>query len=402
MSAWKKAQPGIRYRQHPTRRHGILPDRYFTIYHKVDGRIVEEGLGWGSEGWTVEKVAKILADLKANKRKGTGPRTLKEQRDEQERELRKQEAEGLTVAEFWEGDYKNNLAGRMKDASADRELREFRLRIKPALGKKPLKDVTSADLERVIDRMRVDHLSPRTQDYFRGTFSRLWKRAAKRKLVKAGDNPAGEIKIKLGNNTRLRVLTSSELKTILDRVAGINTNDHAFTLFCALTGCRFSEAAGLTWEHVDFQRRVALFPETKNRDPREVYLVDPIFEILKRRGGGATGELVFLGESGKPYTEPPRLFRTVVKNLGLNKNRSKRDRVCFHTLRHTAATLAARRGTPVKDLQVVFGWRTPSMVFRYAKGDEGIQRQALEGVAQALTGEPAKVVPFKRKSEVAS
>ena len=57
------------------------------------------------------------------------------------------------------------------------------------------------------------------------------------------------------------------------------------------------------------------------------------------------------------------------------------DKVSFHSLRHTAATLAARRGTPVKDLQILFGWRTPSMVFRYAKGDEDAQRRAMSGIA---------------------
>jgi integrase len=165
-----------------------------------------------------------------------------------------------------------------------------------------------------------------------------------------------------------------------------------------LTGCRFSEAARLSWEHVDLTRRVALFPETKNRDPREVYLADPLFEMLERRGPGATGELVFVGASGRPYTQPPRLFRTVVEELGLNQGRSNRDRVCFHTLRHTAATLAARRGTPVKDLQLVFGWRTPSMVFRYSKGSEAIQKQALEGVAQTLVGESARVIPLRKRA----
>jgi integrase len=86
-----------------------------------------------------------------------------------------------------------------------------------------------------------------------------------------------------------------------------------------------------------------------------------------------------------------------VDSLKLNEGRGKRDRVSFHTLRHTAATFAARRGTPVKDLQLLFGWKTPSMVFRYAHGDEAIQRQAVEGVAQALLGEPAKVIPLVRK-----
>jgi len=45
-------------------------------------------------------------------------------------------------------------------------------------------------------------------------------------------------------------------------------------------------------------------------------------------------------------------------------------------------------------MQVLFGWKTPSMVFRYAKGNEDVQRRAMQGLAQSLTAEPGKVVPM--------
>jgi hypothetical protein len=51
-------------------------------------------------------------------------------------------------------------------------------------------------------------------------------------------------------------------------------------------------------------------------------------------------------------------------------------------------------------MQVVFGWKTPSMVFRYAKGSEDVQRQAMQGIAQALTGEMGKVLPMIKKVAV--
>ena len=392
---WKKAHPGIRYREHPERKHGILPDRYYTLYYKLAGKSKNEALGWASEGWTLEKAIDTLNDLKRNRRKGTGPRTLKEQRQEQDLEQKRRQADGLTVSEFWEEDYLSVLKARVKASSADREIREFNMRSKPTIGDKPLKEVSEIDVERIIDKMRADGLTPRTQEYLRGTLFRLWKHGARRKLVKAGDNPAAGIRVPQGNNGRLRVLTSSELKEILDRLAGLNAQDYKLTLFCALTGCRFSEAARLTWEHVDLVRRVALFPETKNRDSREVYLADPIIEALG--APGSTGTRVFVAAQGKPYREPPKAFKTVVDHLKLNEERGKRDRVVFHSLRHTAATVAARRGTPIKDLQIMFGWKTPSMVFRYAKGDEAIQRQASDGIAQALLGEPAKVLPLRRK-----
>jgi integrase len=150
----------------------------------------------------------------------------------------------------------------------------------------------------------------------------------------------------------------------------------------------------LTWEYVDFGRGTALFIDTKNNEVREVYLVPELLSMLDGIGMGGAGEYVFKQKNETPFKEPPRTFKTAVDNLELNKNRGPRDRITFHSLRHTAATLAARRGTPVKDMQVLFGWKTPSMVFRYAKGNEDVQRRAMQGLAQSLTAEPGKVVPM--------
>jgi len=395
---WKKAHPGIRFREHPQRKHGVNRDRYYTIYQKIDGRTIEEGLGWASEGWTVAKAAKILANLKENRKKGEGPRTLKEQREAEELARLKRKATNLTVSECW-NDYQHDLLARVKPSSSIREIQEFTFRIKPEIGEKPLREVTSADIMRILDKMRADGLKPRTQEYLRGTFYRLWKHQATRKIVKQGDNPAVGIGLPKVSNTRLRVVTSSELKDMLDRLAELNPADHDMTLFCALTGCRLSESAKLTWEHVDLAREAAFFPETKNRDPREVHLSEPVLEMLRKKGHKGTGERVFLTAKGRPYVGAPPTFRTVVDELKLNENRKPLDRLTFHGLRHSAATYAARHGTPVKDLQVLFGWKTPSMIFRYAKGSQEIQRKALEGLAQTLTGEPAKVIPLRKTAK---
>ena len=58
--------PGVRYKLHPSRRHGINFDKYFSIRDRVDGKLKEEGLGWASEGWTEKKAGAELAKLKEN------------------------------------------------------------------------------------------------------------------------------------------------------------------------------------------------------------------------------------------------------------------------------------------------------------------------------------------------
>lgn len=403
MAKWKASgTKGVRYYEHETRKHGLRKDRYYSIRYQVSGKRKEEGLGWSSEGMTEKKAVTELVRLQENNRRGEGPRTRQESRAENDRQQARQLAEGLSLADFWEQDYIHHLKARLtKKSSWEKEVTHFTTRIKPIMGSKPLKEITPEDAELMLERMKAEGLTPRTRQYAIGTLFRIWKHAARRKLVKAGDNPAAGVQIEKVNNTRLRVLTPAQLKEILDALLAIDPAAHDIAMFCAFVGCRFSEAAKLTWEHVDLTRGAAVFTDTKNKDTREVYLVPVLLTMLKRIGTGGAGEHVFFRQSGVPYKEPPRSFRTAVDQLGLNAGRGPRDQATFHSLRHTAATLAARRGVPIKDMQILFGWKTPAMVFRYAKGDEDTQRRAMQGLAQSLTAEPAKVVPLM-KTETAS
>ena len=73
MAKWKSAGKGVRFREHETRKYKGQPDKYFTIRYKVDGKLVEEGLGWASEGWNVTKAVTERENLRQNYRKGEGP-----------------------------------------------------------------------------------------------------------------------------------------------------------------------------------------------------------------------------------------------------------------------------------------------------------------------------------------
>lgn len=47
---WIAAAKGIRYREHETRKHGKRPDRYWCIQYKLNGKTINEAVGWWSEG----------------------------------------------------------------------------------------------------------------------------------------------------------------------------------------------------------------------------------------------------------------------------------------------------------------------------------------------------------------
>ncbi|MDO9082692.1 MAG: site-specific integrase, partial [Humidesulfovibrio sp.] len=85
--------PGVRYREHSTRRKGGKLDRYFFIrYYDSQGKRHEEGLGWSSEGWTAEQASKVLGDIRTNIRLGSGPASLADKRKLKEQAQREQAA----------------------------------------------------------------------------------------------------------------------------------------------------------------------------------------------------------------------------------------------------------------------------------------------------------------------
>ena len=61
MAKWIKAAEGIRYQEHPKRKNGINLDRYYSIYFRQAGKQVEQALGWGSKGVTLDFAKKTLA-----------------------------------------------------------------------------------------------------------------------------------------------------------------------------------------------------------------------------------------------------------------------------------------------------------------------------------------------------
>lgn len=95
--------------------------------------------------------------------------------------------------------------------------------------------------------------------------------AYSRKLVLTSPPAARDVgaTIGKGGNRRTRILTTFELQAILQTLAERDRNADAITFFCALTGCRFGEAASLEWRDIDFPsvRRHFVTQKTARTEP---------------------------------------------------------------------------------------------------------------------------------------
>jgi integrase len=129
-------------------------------------------------------------------------------------------------------------------------------------------------------------LKPRSQSTVRNylvELARLFAHAVKEMHVME-DNPCARVAKPSASTWRVRFLSDAERSALL---AACRTSDspdlYAFVLFCLTTGCRKGEAAALLWRNVDFARRWAVFPVTKNGTARGVPLTQGVADLLRMR-----------------------------------------------------------------------------------------------------------------------
>jgi integrase len=396
---WEKVARGVRVKIDPSRKHGKNFDRYFVIRYAVDGEMVTQGLGWASEGMTQEEaVSQRLAYIKNAKGLTQGPRTKAEkiqaeeqEKAEAERLKRLQEKELLTLADYWP-EYLGTAKQKKKAKSWDKEESHFRNWLEPLLGHIPLRQIGLAQWDFLIKALTDAGLAPRTRQYIALTLRQVMDHAFMRKIITEAP-PRGKhvgAVLKPESNRRTRTLTGEELQSILEALAARDPHAYRLTFFCAMTCCRAGEAFKLEWRDVDLANAEATFRDTKNGTSRTIPLSPALVDMLN--GMNPKTGLVFLGAMGETYAQAPRSFRAVVDDLGLNKGRGKRDKVVFHSLRHTGATRLGQLNTPLRDMMDLAGWKTPAMALRYQHSGDAGRRRAMAALESMTQVEAPKVV----------
>lgn len=379
---WKRAAKGIRYRIHPTRKHGKQPDRYYVIRYTLNGQQKQEALGWLSDGWTLDSVQEELSKLKAGLRTGSGPQSLADKRREANEKARAEEVErqeetkrNILLRDYYEQQYRpwKSLS---KPIAFEKEASHWEHWLEPQLGIVPVRAISLEHWYDLVNTLRKANLSQRTIEYICGTLRRIMKHALQHQLISLPPPSAVQIGATAPkDNRRIRVLSAKELTTLLDTLKKYDIHAWRITIFALLVGCRFSDAAKLRWGHVDFERKTISLAKTKTV-ARSIPVGDELLDMLREFGPQLPYAPVFVSQKGKVYHEAPSALRTVVKHLKLNDGRTKNDRFSFHNLRHMTATDLAH-ALPLRDLMDYMGWKTPAMALRYMHGNEKIQREAV-------------------------
>jgi integrase len=173
-------------------------------------------------------------------------------------------------------------------------------------------------------------------------------------------NPASKIKKKTENNGRIRFLSDSEEKTLLQYI-----NEHypehvpAFRV-SVHTGIRAGEQFRMQWKDIDFERRILTLPKTKNGDIRHVPLNETAFaavtSLYKNR---SQLPWVFLNSAGGQLRSQRDWFDRVLEA-------TKLPDYTWHCNRHTFASRLVMNGVDLRTVGELLGHRTFQMTMRCA------------------------------------
>ena len=390
MAKWHKTTfPGVRFREHPTRKNGVRRDQYFTIRYKHNGKDREEGLGWASENWTAAKAYERLSEIKKNIKSAKGPQSLKEKRaiETEKREQKKTdqerlEKEAVTLKIFFSDTYLPQAKADKKEKSVTREEGLFNVWISPTLGHLPMKVIAPFHLEKLKKTMTEGRQSPRSVEYALSVVRQIFN-TAKRLGAFEGENPTAKVKFPKPDNGRMRFLTHEEASALLESLKGKGANVHDMTLLSLNCGLRFGEIASLTWQDVDTEKGVLTIRDAK-AGSRYAFLTEQAAEMLKNRLQGNPSDYVFQGRKGK-LNQISLTFSRTVDKLKLNEGvDDPRLRICFHSCRHTYASWMIEHGQDLYTVQKLLGHKTNVMTQKYAHMAENKLRGAAQALSMAL------------------
>jgi integrase len=351
-------------------------------------------VGWSSQGVSKDICLAALGELRQNWRTGAGPQTLKELRESglvqaaaaaaAERESRQAP---LTLGHFWVATVRPQISL----TYTKNEISSSSAKIKKWLGSlldRPLAAITTADLENMVVKPLLEiGRSPATIEGVLRLFSIIWHRARKLKLVQ-GDCPVIQAKRPKFDNRRERFLSPAEAQHLLEALQKRSIDAHDLALMALFTGLRAGACQALTWADINLEERIIFVKDTKNKENRHAFITEEVRAMLiRRRAARPEAWRVFYGQRGRLTSYALSIpFRQTVQALGFNEGvTDSRQRVVFHTLRHTFASWLVMKGQPLYTVSKLLGHKDLKMTERYAHLAPDTQRAAvvrLEGSLQ--------------------
>jgi integrase len=355
---------GVFYRYSTIRNYKGKPDRCFDIcYRDSQGKLVWEKVGWLSEGYNAATASQIRSERIRTIRHGDV--------------LIKRKPKEVTLREVWER-YNEWLETAKRRPKDDRGY--YRKHIEPLFADRPLSKIQSYDLEKLMMKLTNDGLAPATVKHVLVIVRQLFNKAIAWDMW-SGGNPIKKVKLPKLSNRRERFLTPEEVHMLLAELGNTSPQLHNISLLSLHTGMRAGEIFSLKWGHVDIENGLIHVADPKSSRPRKCFMTPTIKDLFLNLNPGEPSDFVFHSRVGGPIKEVSHAFDRVVKRLGFNNGiTDARQKVTFHTLRHTFASWLALRGREILTIKELLGHQSLAMTERYSHLTPDHKKQAVEDI----------------------
>ncbi len=247
------------------------------------------------------------------------------------------------------------------------------------LGRRVLTQITVEDLKRIQAKMcakmkKVNKQEERqwtdaTINRHFGYLRRVFNLAIKDGLLDR--NPVRGVKF-LPEASTTRFLSDDELA----RLRGMMSPDHwQLVVFAIETGLRREEQFLLKWNQVDLENGVLTLPLPKGGRTRHIPLSEGAKTILRALPSILESGWVFPSPTTQGLPLDSRNFMRRVYEPALRKAGIKG--VCWHTLRHTAASRRIMAGVDLVSVKLFLGHRNIETTMRYSHLSPDHLRQAV-------------------------
>jgi len=294
---------------------------YRIRYVNRAGRLVVFTCGTNEEGMNAEKARDIRNERIMLERRGIDA------------------AEALTprtLGDIWK-EYLGYLKAQdYRQHTVDTKISTWKKHIEPVLGGLSLAAITQVHVQKMVADMKEKKgMAPGSVAHALTLVRQLFEFAQNTGKYQGG-NPAKLVKLRKTKVVRERYLSIDEIRRLLDATKQINQDAYVQVCLGLFMGMRKFEVKNLCWENINWERGTMTFVRKGGK-------VDtlPISSMVRE-------PLLALGrkEKGRIFKKFERYhIARAIEITGLNNGVAARDtknRVVFHTLRHTFSTHAER------------------------------------------------------------
>ena len=282
------------------------------------------------------------------------------------------------------------------------------VKVLAAFGSRVADDVRPEDISRWLDAQGYKQA---TKNRYVAIFKKLYRVGEENRKITY--NPARSLHMRKENNQRVRWLNQHqpvdvEVKSLVARYPNQDVNDliqyaesvndlaseeerlnhviavhfpfHKNEFIIALnTGMRKSEQFNLTWDRVNFERRLVTIARSKHGDTRHVHLNSVAlraFTELQERSAPRSNYVFTRERVPGRLTRVAHWFPRACREAGVHDFH-------WHDLRHTFASRLIMAGVDLRTVQELMGHKTIAMTCRYAHLSAQHQQNAVEKLVSA-------------------